>query len=664
MNEKPTKVIPPEEAIAVIASNGKEKSFYEEPTELFESGSRDPSPITPLPGLANRLTSFIPAALAGCDIDPLEITGQLKSVELSSHLQQLLEGQVPFQEEKDKAKLRDSCQSPFRARYLIANEIGHGGMGIVYRGWDLQLQRHVAIKIIRKDQRGKRHSLLRFLREARIASRLRHPGILPIHDFDVEPSGSAYIIMDLISGNTMDQGMRASSGVPSNLPSMLTTFLQICHAIAFAHANGVVHRDLKPSNIMVGEYGTATVLDWGLAKILGNSGVKTNDMDADVPFPLARLDGLPGLLSPGDSCSTLFGTVLGTPHYLAPEQARGEEVDYRGDVFSLGGILCRLLTGFPPFIGSKVSEVFEKSIAGDVQRAFESLEQSRAPGPVIALARWCLMPNPADRPANAGILVERLRSFLESRQRRAEEELIHFFDLSLDLFCIANTRGYFQRINENFSRVLGYSVDELTTRQFISFVHPEDQPKTLTEIAMLARGEPTIQFVNRYRHKEGHFIWLEWTARSIREEGVIYAVARDVSERIRLEKEKVRAEADCMRLAEIVRAASDAIIGLDGKGLVQNWNSGAERLFGFSANEILGKSFGKLLPAERSLDEREILEHLQGGTRVEFCGPVCNHGSGELVYASFVFSPIRETSGKVVGGSMIARPSSRSKTGT
>lgn len=654
MNENPANVILPGMAIPEIAQKGQERSFYEGPTEFFELGSRDdPGHILPVP--TEWKESIFPAALAGCEIDPLEFTAQLQSVELSMQLQRLLEGGMSSQEELEKNRFRGAGdEKPFRARYLIAGEIGHGGMGIVYRGWDLQLQRHVAIKIIRKDQRGKRQSLLRFLREARIASRLRHPGILPIHDFDVEPSGSAHIIMDLISGNTMDKVIQDPLAGRANLPSMLSTFLQICHAIAFAHANGVVHRDLKPSNIMVGEYGTATVLDWGLAKILGKpGGGRSMDMDQDVPFPVARLECLPGSLSPGDSCSTQFGTVLGTPHYLAPEQARGEEVDFRADVFSLGGILCHMLTGSPPFTGTKVSEVFEKSIAGDVRQAFELLEQSRAPGPVIAIARWCLIPHPADRPANAGVLVEKLKAFLESGQRRAEEELVHFFDLSLDLFCIANTKGFFQRINDNFSRVLGYSVEELTSSRFIAFVHPEDQPKTLNEIARLARGEPTIQFVNRYQHKNGHFIWLEWTARSIKKEGVIYAVARDVSERIRLEKIKSPVKFDGP--GESDEALGDAIIGFDWNGKIQNWNLKAADLYGFSDREVIGQSFGKLLPVEESKDELKILEKCRKGNRCDLCGYVCNVFSGVMNCASLTISPIREPSGKVIGGSLIGK---------
>lgn len=544
---------------------------------------------------------------------------------------------------------------PFNNRYWIGEEIGNGGMGLVYLGWDLQLQRHVAIKIIREDHRGNEQHLLRFLREARIASQLRHPSILGIHDFDVEPSGSAYIIMDRITGKTMEQAIAEAITDESKRQSMLATFLQICQAMAFAHANGVVHRDLKPANIMVGEYGIATVLDWGLAKVLGTHSAPSQDSYEEPFIPMAQPNSDALFEPPNDNFHTLFGTVMGTPYYLAPEQARGEVVDYRADVFSLGGILCHLLTGSPPFHGSKLFDVYQKSVAGNVSYAFEQLDRCGAPLPIVQLAKRCLDPNVEGRPANASGLVETLREYLESGQRRAEEELVRFFDLSLDLFCIANTQGYFWRINENFTKTLGYTAKELTTTPFIEFVHPDDRPDTLKELQRLSRGEPTIQFINRYQHKDGHYISLEWTARSIEHEGVIYAVARDVSERLRLEEEKHRIEAEFFQLSEIVDSATDAIVGKNLDGLIQSWNSGAEELFGYTSEEMIGHPITRLLPSDRLSEETTILEMIRQGRKVEHFETVRVHKSGQLINISVSISPIRDPSGKIIGASKIAR---------
>ncbi len=544
---------------------------------------------------------------------------------------------------------------PFNARYWIGEEIGKGGMGLVYRGWDLQLQRHVAIKIIRQDHQSNQRHLLRFLREARIASQLRHPSILGIHDFDVEPSGSAYIIMDLITGKTLEQVIADTIVDESKRHLMLTTFLQICQAMVFAHANGVVHRDLKPANIMVGDYGVATVLDWGLAKILANNGLRSDNLDEEVVVPLTQTSIEESLEHPKPNFDTVSGTVMGTPYYLAPEQARGEVVDYRADVFSLGGILCHLLTGSPPFMGDKLSKVYKKSVSGDLSYAFDQLDRCGAPIPIVQLAKRCLDPSVESRPKDASFLVQRLQEYFESGQRRAEEELVRFFDLSLDLFCIANTQGYFWRLNDNFSRALGYTAKELTTKPFIDFVHPDDRPDTLNEITKLSRGEPTIQFINRYRHKDGHYLSLEWTARSVEDEGVIYAVARDVSERLRLEEEKCRVEEDRFRLAEIVESASDAIVGKDLDGLIQSWNSGAEKLFGYAAEEMIGQPITRLLPADRLDEEMEILRILREGGRIEHFETVRLDKSGARIEISLSISPIRDTKGKIIGASKFAR---------
>lgn len=637
------------------AASQEQLTVHYLPGQLTDPTTANPGSLENQVAIAAQSQAFS-VAHTGFPIDSNQITGCLHSVEISTNLQQLLHG-VGSKIEDENAPCPENADQPrpFRARYLIGPEIGRGGMGLVYQGWDLQLERSVAIKVIREDRRGNRQHLLRFLREARIASRLRHPGILAIHDFDVEPNGSAYIIMDLISERNLEQVIVESTDDASRRQSMLTTFLQICQAIAFAHSNGVVHRDLKPANIMVGAYGTATVLDWGLAKILGKSAIRASDILEAPPHPIAQSTNQESPMSQGSVVETQCGAVLGTLHYLAPEQARGEDVDYRADVFSLGGILCHLLTGSPPFVANTFQELYEKCVAGDVSEAFTRLNQSGAPLSVLNLAKRCLEPKAEDRPSDASVLVERLNEFLDSGQRLAEEELVRFFDLSLDLFCIANTHGYFWRLNDNFQKSLGYSLQELTSRPFVEFVHPDDRPDTLSEIEKLARGQPAIQFINRYRHKDGHYVFLEWTARSIAQEGVVYAVARNISDRIRLEQEKLRVDADYFRLSEIVDSANDAIIGEDLEGIIQSWNPGAELLYGYTCEEMIGQSITKLLPLERIDEEEKTLTMLRNGVRVDPFVTERVHKSGKCISVSISISAVREPSGKIVGASKIAR---------
>ena len=475
-------------------------------------------------------------------------------------------------------------------RYLVGREIGRGGMGIVFEGWDAQLQRSVAIKIMDRKQEGRPAGLRWFFREARLASQLQHPGIVAIHEFDLTTQGQAFIVMQLLTGHTLKHILADRQNDDADLPRLLAIFLQVCQAVAAAHGAGVIHRDLKPSNIMVGQFGVVTVMDWGVAKVLGQTDDDGNDgNDCD-----ERLD----TASPaGDETVvhlTSAGMVCGTPAYLAPEQARGEidRVDRRSDVFGLGGILCELLTGSPPFAAADSEASWAKAVAGDVSAAFARLDASATPLPLVTLAKRCIAADASARPHGASEIVAELTSFLESGQRRAEQELVRFFDLSLDLFGIAGLNGYFRRLNENFPRLLGYSADALKSRQFMDFVHPDDREKTTAEIDRLARGEPAIQFLNRYRHADGHYVWLEWNARSVAEEAAIYAVARDVSERVAAADAHRQLQGSLERsrqeLVDFTENANVAMHWVDADGRIV-WANQAELDFlGYTRSEYIG----------------------------------------------------------------------------
>lgn len=402
-------------------------------------------------------------------------------------------------------------------RYRLIREVGRGGMGVVYEALDLQLERSVAIKSL--TVRGDRPSQLRrFLREARIASRLNHPGIMAIHEFGQTGDGRAFMVMRLLRGQTLRQILDARAGAGDDLPRLLAAFLQACQAVAYAHAAGVIHRDLKPANIMVGEYSLVTVMDWGLAKVL-------DDPQPEVVFTDEDPREMP------EEIHTACGTVFGTPGYLAPEQARGEidRVDRRTDVFGLGCILCEILTGLPAYRGTTPVEVWRQAEEGDTAAALARLETCDGPEVLSTLARRCLSIDPERRPADAGEIVEALVSHLESGQRRAEQQLVRFFDLSIDLFCIASLSGTFLRVNDNAVRLLGHPESVLLSRKFLDFVHPDDHASTLAEVEKLGRGETTHRFCNRYRCADGRFVTLEWNARAVPEEGAIYAVAREVA---------------------------------------------------------------------------------------------------------------------------------------
>ena len=461
-------------------------------------------------------------------------------------------------------------------RYRIVRELGRGGMGVVHEAWDECLERPVAIKSLRV--RGDRPATLRrFLREAKIASRLNHPGIMAVHEFGITDDGRAYMVMRLLRGQTLRQILDARRDPAADEPRLLAAFLQACQAVAAAHDAGVIHRDLKPSNIMVGEYSLVTVMDWGLAKVLHE------------PEGSPKGCGVP---APTDALHTVCGTLFGTPGYLAPEQARGEtdRIDRRADVFGLGCILCEILTGAPPFRDTVAADVWRRAAAGDVGEALERLKRSGGPEPVVALARACLSPDPDDRPADAGVMVDALVAHLESGQRRAEQQLVRFFDLSVDLFCVAGLDGFFRRVNDNFLRLLGRSERDLLATRFLDFVHPDDRDGTLAEVARLSRGETTLRFRNRYLRASGDAVWLEWNARAVPDEGVIYAVARDVTERVRLEAELEKSRRD---VEDFMENANVPLHSVDADGIIV-WANRAELEFlGYRREEYVGQPIAR-----------------------------------------------------------------------
>ncbi|MBI1321936.1 protein kinase [bacterium] len=448
----------------------------------------------------------------------------------------------------------DDLRMPDRLadRYVVLEEIGHGGVGLIHRGWDTQLNREVAVKVLRKEFLSKPESLRRFMNEAIITSQLQHPGIVPVHEFGMTADRRPFILMRLISGETLDLILKRRTNVTEDLPSLMTTFYQVCQTIAYAHAQGIIHRDIKPANIMVGHFGVVKVMDWGLSKSLREpDGMNWPEIEAGTSLAIDCQEGSMASGSETNTHRTLLGTVFGTPGYLPPEQARGENgrVDERSDVFGLGGILCFILTGFPPYSGETCGEILRKAAAADLADAMGRLENCNVPADLLKLAKRCLAPEIEDRPANAAEVVEALTAHLQADQRRAERDLVRFFELSLDLFCIAGINGYFRRINENFTRLLGHSAEELTSRPFFDFVHPDDREVTRKILATISAGKPCIQFTNRYRHLNGEYLWLEWNARLVEEERAIYAVARDVTERVARE-ESLRNRAEARRVTD------------------------------------------------------------------------------------------------------------------
>lgn len=283
------------------------------------------------------------------------------------------------------------------ARYLARGELGRGGMGRVLEALDRRLGRVVAIKeSFATDPDGQQ----RFEREVAITARLEHPAIVPLYDSGVTADGRAFYVMRKLSGRGLDVVMSELKSLDERL-ALLPALLSACDAVAHAHARRVVHRDLKPGNILIGDHGETLVIDWGLAKAMGDSEPppraassvqlaaegaaerpgKSGDsakpakpltapgmgIAAPLPIPGAGIPGIPGSGSrpvaaplPPDDLKTVVGSVFGTPGFMSPEQARGEQLDMRGDVYALGATLYHVLAGRPPHIGRSATEVIDR----------------------------------------------------------------------------------------------------------------------------------------------------------------------------------------------------------------------------------------------------------------------------------------------------------------
>jgi hypothetical protein len=292
-------------------------------------------------------------------------------------------------------------------------EIARGGMGVVLRARDEARSTDVAVKVLLKKYQEKPELVRRFLEEAQVTAQLRHPGIVGIHDAGHLADGRPYFSMRLVQGRTL-AGLLDDPAAKAEQHDLLNVFAQVCETVAHAHALGVVHRDLKPANVMVEPSGRALVMDWGLAKVLPGSPVVLPTRD-QADESLAGLEPANGVETGGwADAGTQLGTVLGTPAYMPPEQARGEVegVDERCDVFGLGAILCEILTGQPPFIGGSALRLARKAARADLADAFARLDACGASAALVALAKRCLAADPNQRPHDAATLAKDLAECL------------------------------------------------------------------------------------------------------------------------------------------------------------------------------------------------------------------------------------------------------------
>ena len=303
------------------------------------------------------------------------------------------------------------------ASYELGEAIGEGGMGEVLLARDRNIGRNVAIKRMRGA--GAAPELVeRFLREAKIQARLDHPAIVPVYELGRDRDGQPYFTMKRLSGTTLLAKLAHGGDSPQ---ALLRAFVEVCRAIDFAHARGVVHRDLKPANIMLGDFGEVYVLDWGIARII------------EIEDALTPAAGSPSVAS--EAHHTQAGALLGTPGYMAPEQASGERIGPAADVYALGAILFELLAGEP--VHARGPSAVANTIAHP-QHSPAQRRPDRAIAPELdAACTDALAGDPTARPS-ARSLAERVQSYLdgdrdlERRRALAAEHLARARALAAD----------------------------------------------------------------------------------------------------------------------------------------------------------------------------------------------------------------------------------------
>ena len=372
--------------------------------------------------------------------------------------------------------VRGTC-SP--ARYESHGRLGEGGMGLVDAVWDADLMRHLAVKRLRPELREDARLVRQFLWEARVTAHLDHPNIVPIHDLAIGERGSLFFTMKRARGLTLEaklQTARDGDGSTFSLPQRLRTFVQICHAVSFAHSRGVLHRDLKPANVIVGDHGEVLVMDWGLA----------------MPLPAERGAALRALRGAEDD----MGGSSGTPLYMSPEQVRSEELDERSDVYALGVILHELVSLASPYDATSLPQLLGSIASGErrpLSRGTKEMSSS-----LVAVVDRAMALAVSDRYGGVDALREDIEQIMDGHTPSAEKASL----------ARRAARLYFSR-DRGLSRLRVVDVELLMTSALLGgaaivglWMAASTWPTLLACTAVLLGTPPTLRWLRERDAKD------------------------------------------------------------------------------------------------------------------------------------------------------------------
>ena len=288
-------------------------------------------------------------------------------------------------------------------RFEYMSQVGAGGMGEVHCVRDKNLLREVAIKVLSPSLAADPKYVRRFLAEAQIQAQLDHPNIAPVHDLTLDHEGTNYFTMRLVHGRTLADWIKAENRSPSLSPAdtmhqMLGAFVKVCDAVAFAHSRGVLHLDIKPENIIMEDFGTVYLMDWGLSRL------SAPDRESG--------DGV--VLSPEAAGGVVTG-VVGSPSYMSPEQAKGAAslVSERTDVFGLGAVLYAILAGRPLYLADSMDDVLEQARGGQMPSLPDGPGGVPLPARICQITRKALAIDPRDRYQSVLDLKREVEGFLQ-----------------------------------------------------------------------------------------------------------------------------------------------------------------------------------------------------------------------------------------------------------